>query len=163
MTHYLTADDLRRVLKAAQRIIQQRTEAFFAWRNLPSIDETKENPQLAWETVQHKLNGVYGERMALSLALLPALLHAGHRLALLQKAVESTPFDSSGWLVLSVDGFPLFHMEAHDWTEVADLVTVVPEDSPEADVHRWKNTTKVDELVMLLTWVQAGLEVPGKV
>lgn len=161
MTHWFTESDARRVLAAVQQSVKRRGADFYAWRDAPQwsngswcVKGTPLTEPQAEGVFRGKLDGAYGERFVLFMALIPGLIERGHRVALLQVQKETAAFDATGWLVLSIDGHPMFHISPDDLSGVDELVTVVAEGTPEAETHRWKNTTKVDEFVMLLEWMK---------
>lgn len=95
MNRFLSSDEIQRVVQATIQSVKRHGPGFYAWREAP----TTEDASAAAEVYQAKLNGVYGERLALSVALLPLLASQGHPVALLQVQDEPTPFDTHtvGW------------------------------------------------------------------
>ncbi len=153
MTKYLSIDDLRTLAEVVKNEITRKGAGFYGWRNAPAAELGRSEADKVWE---EKLNGAYGERFALSVAVAVAAAQKGHKVALLQiQKEERLPFNAEGWLVLSLDGFPLFHLAPWDllMTQVEGLVTLITEGSPEAETHKWKGTDKVGELSMLLDWM----------
>lgn len=164
----LTPDQLRRLAEAAKAGIARRGVDFFAWKNAPEYASGKFTHSAGWgdsaTTLEvsaqealaigkEKLDGAYGERFALSVALAIGLAGRGVPVHLLQLQKEvGTPFDATGWLVLAVDGHPLFHLSPDDLplADVADIVRLVEPDSEEAQAFAWKGTNKVGELSKLI-------------
>jgi hypothetical protein len=167
-TKLLTTDDVKTLSRIATDAIAGRGADFYGWRNAPTYEDGKFfhvagwgakpseiSPERALQINQEKLDGAYGERFALTVALLGPLVERGVQVALLQvQKEEGLPFNAQGWVVVSINGFPLFHISPTDLplakVKDAGLVTVVTEGSPEAKVHGWKGTNKVQELSMLL-------------
>lgn len=152
MTKYLSLDDLRSLAQIVKKSVAQKGADFYGWRNPPATDLARPEADKIWE---EKLNGAYGERFVLSVCTAISAARMGARIALLQiQKEEGLPFDAKGWLVMSVNGHPAFHLAPWDlpMSEVSDagLVTVVAEGSAEALEHGWKGTNKVQELGMLL-------------
>lgn len=54
--------------------------------------------------------------------------------------------------MISVGGYPLFHVAAEELDDIQDLVQLVKTGTPEAQFHAWKRTDKVDELTLVLQW-----------
>lgn len=176
MTKYLKISDLDALFSIVKSEIARKGAGFYGWVNAPEVKDdvlthtsgwgensktVEVSAQEALDIYKGKLDGAYGERFALTMALLPGLIRQGKKVALLQiQKEEGTPFNATGWLVLSIEGHPAFHLAPHDLpmgeVEKTGLVTLVTEGSEEAKVHSWKNTTKVDELSNLLDWALNG-------
>lgn len=153
-TRYLTERDVVQLVARTEESLRKRGPDYFRWRDAPGPTEEKE---AIISVFQASLDGVYSERFALFMALLPTLVRRGHKVALLHKQTETKlPWkaDSSDWLIASVNGFPIFHLSPGDLSGVAEFVTEVPTHSHEAQVHVWKETDKLTELSMLLYWAQ---------
>ena len=172
---YLTNADSSTLINIACAAAQAKGPGFYAWRESPKFDEStgKWTHETGWgasketreiggtevaEIFGDKLNGAYGERLMLTVALVVSLVARGHKVAILSKREEGTPFDPEGWLVLSIDQFPYFHLAPWDLPTAelgaAGLVShVVPGSAEEAE-HDWKKEIsgngKPDELSGLL-------------
>jgi hypothetical protein len=171
-TRYLTRADLAAFAKIALEGAEQHGPDYFAWRNAPVVKDGALTVQIGWgekaeskeisaqealDIGEAKLNGAYSERWLLSAAYIISAVTNGHKVALLQKTEEQgTPFDAAGWVVVSVNGYPMFHISPKDlpMAELAEagLVSVVQKDSDEAKTHDWKGTNKVQEYALLLQW-----------
>lgn len=170
----LNLEQLKTLAAIVKAAVVQKGADFYGWRNAPVADETGHlthssgwgesvttreiTVQEALAVDQAKLDGAYGERFVLSVAVAIAAAKNGHEVALIQKQSEpGVPFDATGWLILAIDGHPLFHVAPHDLaTEAANeagLVQLVEDSSLEAEHFGWKNTNKVDELGMVLDWM----------
>lgn len=173
-TKYLNNITVKVLMKIVKKEIARKGASFYGWVNAPTVQDNgvlthttgwgdntitrKVSAKEAFEIYEGKLNGAYGERFALTMALIPSLIAKGKKVALLQiQKEEGLPFNAEGWLVLSIAGFPLFHLAPWDlpMDEVAKagLVTLVAEGSEESNVHGWKGTDKVQELSSLLDWM----------
>jgi hypothetical protein len=175
-TKYLKISDLDALFSIVKAEISRKGAGFYGWVNAPEVKDgalthtsgwgensktVEVSAQEALDIYKSKLDGAYGERFALTMALLPGLIRQEKKVALLQiQKEEGTPFDATGWLVLSIEGHPAFHLAPWDLpmgeVEKTGLVTLVLEGSEEAKIHGWKNTTKVDELSNLLDWALNG-------
>ncbi|MFA4819257.1 MAG: hypothetical protein WC621_05460 [Patescibacteria group bacterium] len=173
---YLTIELLSILFTIVKEEITHKGTSFYSWVNAPEVKDekifhtsgwgdnaqTKEiSVQQAFEIYEGKLNGAYGERFAITMALLVGLIRQGKKVALLQlQKEEGTPFDATGWVVLSIEKHPAFHLAPWDlpMTKVneAGLLNLVLENSPEAKEHGYKGTNKVQELCMLLDWSLNG-------
>lgn len=173
MTKYLNLNDVKVLFNIVKKEIALKGADFYGWVNAPVIEngvfthttgwgentQTREiSNQEALDVYKSKLDGAYGERFALTVALIPGLIRQGKKIALLQiQKEEGTPFDATGWLVLSIEGFPLFHLAPWDLpmekVEEAGFVTLIVEGSKEAKIHSWKGTDKVQELSNILDWM----------
>lgn len=173
MTRYLKVSDLEGLITLVKLAISKKGADFYGWKNSPEVRDgalvhtsgfgsdtktEKVSIEEALDIFKSKLDGAYGERFALTMATICGLVRQGRKVALLQiQKEEGTPFNAEGWLVVSIEGFPLFHIAPWDLpmaeVEKAGLVTLVKEGSEEAQVHAWKNTTKVDEFSSILDWM----------
>lgn len=152
--------------------IASRGAEFFGWRNAPEVKDGVLTHTEGWgdgattriisqeealSIDKAKLDGAYGERFALSVALAIGLAQAGAEVHLLQKASDGSPFDAKGWLILAINQHPLFHISPDDLSVeecgAAGLVSLVAEGSPEAEQFGWKGTDKVGELSMLISLI----------
>lgn len=170
---YLTLETLSALFTIVKEEIAKKGVGFYSWVNAPQVAEDgtithssgwgesakieKISVQKSFEVYESKLNGAYGERFAITMALLAGLIRQGKKIALLQlQKEEGTPFDASGWVVLSIEKHPAFHLAPWDlpMQKVADagLLNLIVENSPEAAEHGYKGTNKVQELSMLLDW-----------
>ena len=185
MVRYLTEEDLATLVGIAKAAAEAKRPEFYAWRNAPECRadartaavqsgdcemrlfhrdsngverEIGIEQALAIDTT--KLDGAYGERFLLSVAYIIAAVKAGIQVALLQVLDEpGLPFDAAGWIVVSVNGHPMFHIALRDLpmadVDAAGLVTVIAKHTPEAIEHGWKKTNKVQEYGLLLDWLLA--------
>ncbi|MFH1744978.1 MAG: hypothetical protein ABH881_02295 [bacterium] len=171
MTKYLTVDDLRKLSEIVKGEIISKSPSFYGWVNPPELDGNKNlthtsgygdeektakiSVQDALDIYKGKLDGSYGERFVLAVCVAIAAVRNGHKAALLQiTEEEGVPFDASGWIVMSFDGHPIFHISPDDLpmakVEEAGLITVVVKGSLEAKEHGYKGTNKVSELSMFM-------------
>lgn len=174
-TKYLDLSNLSVLFTIVKAEIARKGADFYGWKNSPEVKdgalvhtigfgenvktESISNEQ-ACEIFTAKLNGAYGERFAITTALLAGLVRQGKKVAFLQiQKEEGLPFNAEGWVVISIEGFPLFHAAPWDLpmvaVEEAGLITLVTEGSEEAEIHKWKGTDKVSELSNLLDWMIA--------
>ncbi len=173
MTRYTTLQDLAALFALVEAEIARKGAGFYGWVNAPGVkngvlthttgwgDKTETREISVGEALsiyKGKLEGAYGERFAITMALLAGLIRHGKKVALLQVHEEpNAPFDAQGWVVVSIEGYPLFHLSPEDlpMAKVAELglITVVVKGSDEERVHAWKSTNKVQELSMLLDWM----------
>lgn len=176
-TKYLKISDLDALFAIVKSEITRKGAGFYGWVNAPEVKDSgvlshtsgwgsnvttvEVSVKEALSIYEGKLNGAYGERFALTMALIPGLIRQGKKVALLQiQKEEGTPFDATGWLVLSIEGHPAFHLAPWDLpmgeVEKTGLVTLVVEGSEEAKIHGWKGTNKVQELSNILDWALNG-------
>lgn len=155
---YLTTIDILALINIVSAAAQQKGPDFYGWKESPKYDVStgKWTHETGWgdnkktriisameaeEIFKAKLNGAYGERFMLLMAYVVAAVSKGVKVAFLQMKEDDTPFDPEGWLVLSIDGHPYFHLAPWDLpvaeVEAAGFVTVVREGTPEADEHKW--------------------------
>ncbi|QDT52993.1 hypothetical protein Pan44_10080 [Caulifigura coniformis] len=166
----LTLNQIRSLAAIVRKGIEAKGADFFKWIDPPKIEgqritqpTSKDGAPVARElslgeafaVFDRKLNTVYCERFVLAICTAIAAANAGKDVALLQFQKEPhAPFDATGWVVLAIDGHPVFHISPADLplNTVNDegLVTVVEEGTETAHKYAWKNTTKVDEFGMLL-------------
>ena len=170
----ITERDLATLVKIAKAACAARGPEFYAWRNAPvaSTDgrithtsgwgdsaQTREvTAAEALDICKAKLDGAYGERFMLTVAYVVSAVRSGVRVALLQLQKEpGIPFDATGWVVVSVNGYPMFHVAPEDLplgeVEKAGMINLVLEGSEDANAHGWKGTNKVEELSLLLDWL----------
>lgn len=169
MVKSLTVGQLVQLGEIATAGIARRGVDFFGWRNAPEMKngvlthsegwgKSSTTRQVSTEEAlsidKAKLDGVYGERFALSIALAIGLAKSGAEVHLIQKASDGSPFDSTGWLILAINYHPVFHISSDDLSVEecgsAGLVSMVAEGSIEAEQFGWKGTDKVGELSMLI-------------
>lgn len=168
---FLTTETIQTLFSAAINRLTANGPDFYGWKNDPTIEPdgtitqsvgwgeaaTKQTlePSVAFEIFKAKLNGAYGERFLNTLGMLQALIAKGKRVAILQKAEKGLPFDAEGWIVICVEGYPLFHVAPWDlpMAEIQSIVNVVNEGTPQWDWTEWKGTNKVSEYTMLLNWL----------
>lgn len=173
---YLDLNSLIILFTIVKEEIARKGAGFYSWVNAPEVKDGKithtsgwgdaakteeVSVQKAFEIYEGKLNGAYGERFAITMALLVGLIRQGKKIALLQlQKEEGTPFDAKGWVVLSIEKHPAFHLAPWDLpmekVNDAGLLNLVLENSPEATEHGYKGTNKVQELSMLLDWSLNG-------
>ena len=164
----LSAADLAVLADAAKTGIARRGVGFFSWRNAPEWNGKKFTQLQGWgdstETVtltpdealgvgRAKLDGAYGERFALSVAWAIQAAKQGVPVHLLQKIAEKgVPFDATGWLILAINGHPVFHISPDDLDPaMVEEITLLVEEGSEADeAFGWKGTNKVGELCGLI-------------
>lgn len=175
LVKYLTPRDVETVVEIAMGAATNRGADFYGWKNAPEFVDGKFQHSSGWGDQQktraisptealaiykEKLDGAYGERFLQTIATVAGLVSKGHRVALIQVQDEpGIPFDANGWVVVSINGYPLFHISPEDlpMTKVAEagLVTVVAKNTPAAEEHGWKQTNKIDEYGLLLRWAAA--------
>lgn len=176
MVRYLTESDLGTLVGIAKAAAAAKGADFYSWKNPPELkagrlvqsqgwgdqaNDVEVSVEQALAIDKAKLDGAYGERFLLTVAYIIAAVKRGVRVALLQKLAEpGLPFDATGWVVVSVNGYPMFHVAPWDLPmadlNTAGLVTVIGENSPEAQEHGWKQTDKVQEFGLLLDWLLAA-------
>lgn len=171
--HVLRTEDVSKLAQIATSASHARGAEFYAWRNAPEYDSTRAlfthssgwgpdattrdiSPEEALDIYKAKLDGAYGERFLLTVATIAALVQRGSKVSLLQLSNESgVPFDAHGWVVVSIDGHPMFHISPDDLpledVQRAGLISVLHHDSPEAKQHGWKGTTKLDEVAHIFS------------
>ena len=169
---YLSSQSVNEFLEIALAAAAKKGAEFYGWKNAPtyknggfshssgwgeSTKTSEVSPQRALDIYQEKLDGAYGERFLLMAAAIPGLVSNGHKVAFLQlQKEEGVPFDATGWIVISVNGYPLFHIAPTDlpMAEMNEkgLVNLIVEGSAEAKEHEWKGTNKVQEFEKLLSW-----------
>jgi hypothetical protein len=150
----LTLSQLHAFSGIVNKSVSAKGQDFYKWRDSP---EKNSNVDEIFSTFEAKLNGAYGERCVLSIAFATMAAKAGKKVALLQKQDEpGLPFNAEGWLVLGIEGHPLFHIAPWDLSMAAvkdaDLVTLCPKGSTLDQEWTWKGTDKVQELSMLSDW-----------
>lgn len=169
---HLSSSDVHTLAEIAASAAAQHGAEFYGWKNAPqyadgkfqhssgwgdSATTTEISPTQALAIYEAKLNGAYGERFLLTVATVSSLVEKGHKVALLQLQDEpGVPFDAKGWVVISVNGYPLFHVSPDDlpMEKVAEagIVSLVEKGTPTAEEHGWKGTNKVEEYAMILRW-----------
>lgn len=165
----LDVNQMRTLAEIVKQEVGSKCAEFFAWVDPPVVEGNRIvhsagaeshlareiSPKEALAIYKRKLDGVYGERLVLAICSACAAVKAGKDVALLQIQDEPhIPFDATGWLVLAIEGHPMFHISPSDLpverANEAGLVTVVGRGTEEADRYAWKGTTKADELQLLL-------------
>ena len=164
----LDGDQIRKLAEIVRQQVRNKQAEYFAWVDPPILEGstithssgvgslTRDiSVEEALSIYKGKLDGVYGERLVLAICVAVAAVNAGKDVALLQISDEPhVPFDANGWLVLAIEGHPIFHISPSDLpltlANEAGLVTVVSRGTVEAEKYGWKGTTKVDELHLLL-------------
>lgn len=172
----LDMENFSRIAEAAQKVVAEKGQDFFAWKNAPEITEdgkithsegwgdqavTREvSNKEALDIMNQKLNGAYGERFITSLGTVAALIANGYNVRFVQfRSEPGVPFNASGWTVMVVEGMPIFHISPEDLklADVEDLVEIL-DDNADPSVS-WKNTNKVGEFEALLQGAcQPGLD-----
>lgn len=169
---YLTSTDVAILTELAIEVAAMKGADYYGWRNAPTYEDgrfthttgwgadaqTRDvTPQEALEIYKQKLDGAYSERALMTIAAIAGLVEQGHRVALLQVAKEpALPFDGNGWIVVSINGYPMFHLSPSDLplreVDSRGLISVIVEGSADAEFHAWKGTNKVQEIAKILTW-----------
>jgi len=88
----------------------------------------------------------------MSLGTVASLISNGYNVRLVQfEKEEGVPFDASGWLVIAVEGMPIFHVSPDDLDSsgLEDIVEVLSKNNEECGV-KWQGTNKVGEFTALL-------------
>ncbi len=171
-TKYLSVEDLRVLAEIVKKEIERKGADFYGWKNAPVAEtdgsishtsgwgdnqkKTSISAKEALAVMEEKINGAYGERFALSIAVAIAAAKNGKKVALLQKLEEpGLPFNAEGWAILSIEGYPNFHIAPWDlpMSSVENLVTLVVPGSEEEKIHGYKGTNKVSEFAMILDWM----------
>jgi hypothetical protein len=172
-TRYLTSGDIPAFLALAKECCIEKGPDFYGWKNPPQLKDGKLVQSQGWGASAHdvevtaqealdiyqaKLDGAYGERFMLTAGYIAAAVKAGQQVALLQMREEpGLPFDAGGWIVASVNGYPMFHIAPTDlpMAKVAELglITLVTPNTVEAETHKWKGTNKVQEFGLLLDYL----------
>lgn len=174
--HKLSMENFSRIARAAQSVVAERGQNFYAWVNAPEVTEdgkithatgwgdSATNKEVsnkeALGIMNQKLNGAYGERFITSLGTVAALIANGYHVRFVQfRSEPGVPFNASGWTVMVVEGMPIFHISPEDLklADVGDLVEILDDNSDPA--VSWKNTNKVGEFEALLQGAcQPGLD-----
>lgn len=171
----LNKKSIKKLISAALKQIEKNGSNFYGWQNAPIVkgnkithtsgwgdSETKLeiSTQEAFKIYESKLNGAYGERFAMTVAMLPGLIENGYSVSLVQFAQEKgIPFNANGWLVVIVESMPIFHISPDDLSgnDVEEMVNILC-DNQHTDVC-WKKTDKVGEFNALLQGsVEPGLD-----
>ena len=172
--HYLNPADIQILAGIADEAAKARGADFYAWKNAPEHKNGEFSHTTGWgpaattqslsaeqalDLYKQKLDGAYGERFLMTIAAIAGFVEKGHKVALLQLQEEGTPFDARGWVVVSVNGYPMFHISPDDlpMEKVAEagLVRVIAKNSEAAQEHAWKGTDKLQEFGLLLKWATA--------
>lgn len=169
--NFLTLANISILFSAAIKRLTANGPDFYGWKNDPILkedgsvvqfqgwgDDAKEVPvgvAGSFEIFKAKLNGAYGERFLNTLGFIFALVAKGKKVAILQKAEKGLPFNADGWVIICIEGYPMFHVAPWDlpMAEISELVSVVNEGTPEYDWTEWKHTDKVSEYTMMLNWL----------
>jgi hypothetical protein len=152
---YLTEVDLPVLKQIVSDSLNSKPKDYFNWVNDPTIEQSKEE---IISTYKRKLNSVYSERFLLTMNYIFSAVQKGHKVAFIQKTTEvGIPFDASGWIIVSINTYPFFHISPEDLS-LATLnglgwINVIKDDSPEAEEHAWKHTNKFDEYQMMMDWL----------
>lgn len=160
---FLTLANISVLFVAAIKRLEANGPAFYGWKNDPAyaedgsiiIDGASATPTAANDRMKEKLNGAYGERFLTTLGFIHALIAKGKKVAILQKAEKGLPFNADGWVILCIEGYPMFHVAPWDLPmgEISELVSLVSEGTEEYSWTEWKGTDKVSEYTMLLNWL----------
>ena len=124
--NFLNSANLPILFNAAIERLTANGAEFYGWKDAPVCDEngifsvtsgqegektTKIiDGQQALAIYESKLNGAYGERFLNTLGMIAALVAKGKRVAILQKTEVGLPFDASGWVIICIEGYPLYHV-----------------------------------------------------
>jgi hypothetical protein len=166
----LDLDQMRKLAALVRQEVENKGAFFFSWVNPPVIEGERithssgsgAELQTCYISLEEamgiykaKLDGVYAERLVLAICTAIAAVKAGKDVAILQIQDEPhAPFDARGWLVLAIEGHPIFHCSPSDLPVnqaiEAGLVTEVGKGSAEAERYAWKSRTKVDDLHFLI-------------
>jgi len=188
----LTTTDLSKLVEITSKAAETRGAEFFAWKNSPEVDVLGEN----WENWTHKtgwgdsaeskkinggeaakifkakLDGAYAERLIMALGYAIGAVQAGVEVCFLQILEEETPrFDPEGWLVLSINRHPFFHISPEDLPtgvlEDQGWVNVISKDSDIGKDYEWKpeigEEGKPKEFGLLLSWLLSPPSSPGSI
>lgn len=157
---YLTEDDAKKLFNT---FFNTFTQEKVAWVNPPKMVDGKLVHTSGWgnsaqtreisskealDIDKRKLDGAYTERCQLFLSLLVPIVKNGYNVALIQyQAHDGAPFNSDGWLVIVVEGMPIYHISPDDLDTslIEDLVTLIPKGEENNDLICWKMTNKVGE------------------
>lgn len=157
---FLSVDDAKKVFMTFLALFTQEK---VAWVDAPKLmngklvhtsgwgdsAHTREiSPEEALAIDKKKLDGAYTERFQLFLSLLVPIVKNGYNVALIQhQAHDGAPFNSDGWLVIVVEGMPIYHIspEDLDTSLIKELVTLIPQGEVNNDLICWKKTDKVGE------------------
>jgi hypothetical protein len=158
---YLTPEDLPALLIVVKNHLNSKPEGYYAWRDSPQVDRevyTRSEVEEIADTFTKKLDAVYSERFLLSMNYAVAAIQRGHKVAFLQKTAEIDPvFDATGWIILSINSYPLFHISPQDLSlsilNELGWVNVIREGSAEAEEHAWKGTDKSQEYLLMMRWL----------
>jgi hypothetical protein len=168
---FLKSADLSLLFSAAVKRLTENGPDFYGWKNDPTLQEdgsvtqsqgwgadAKDIPvgvEGGFGIFKAKLDGAYAERFLNMLGMISALVSAGKRVAILQKAEKGLPFNADGWVIVCIEGYPMFHVAPHDLPmgEIETLVSLVQEGAEEYQWTEWKGTDKVSEYTMLLEWL----------
>lgn len=161
---FLSVDNAKKVFI---EFLASFTQEKVAWVNAPEVvdgklvhtsgwgnsAQTREiSPKEALDIDKRKLDGAYTERCQLFLSLLVPIVKNGYNVALIQhQAHDGAPFNSDGWLVIVVEGMPIYHISPDDLdtSHLEDLVTLIPKGEENNDLICWKMTNKVGEAAAL--------------
>ena len=116
------------------------------WGNSAQTREISSEEALAID--KRKVDGAYTERCQLLLSILIPIVENGYSVALIQhQAHDGAPFDSKGWLVIVLEGLPIYHISPDDLdvSLIEELVTLIPKGEENNDLICWKKTDKVGE------------------
>jgi hypothetical protein len=167
---FLTVADMATLFKAAIVRLNANGADFYGWKNSPEFDGQKFSqvqgwgdsaqpveitPDAALSIYKSKLDGAYGERFLNTLGMISALVSNNKQVAILQKNENGLPFDAADWIILCIEGYPMFHVSPDDlaMADIASIVNLVQEGTEEYTWTEWKGTDKVSEYTMLLNWL----------
>lgn len=167
---FLTSANISILFAAAIKRLVENGADFYGWKNSPefkgqkffqlqgwgdSAKEVEVTSDGALAIYKNKLDGAYGERFLNTLGMIFALVSKEKQVAILQKNEEGLPFDAAGWIIICIEGYPMFHVSPDDlsMSDIAGIVNLVQEGTPEYAWTEWKGTDKVSEYTMLLNWL----------
>ena len=157
---FLSVDDAKKVFKT---FLASFTQEKVAWVNAPEFIDGKLFHTSGWgQSAQtheisteealaidkRKVDGAYTERCQLFLTLIVPIVKNGYNVALIQhQNHDGAPFDSKVWMVIVVEGMPIYHIspEDLDTSLIEELVTLIPKGEENNDLICWKKTDKVGE------------------
>ena len=157
---FLSVDDAEKVFRT---FFNSFTQEKVAWVDPPKMVDGKIMHTSGWGDSAHtreispeealaidkkKLDGAYTERFQLFLSLLVPIVKNGYNVALIQhQAHDGAPFNSDGWLVIVVEGMPIYHISPEDLDAslIKEFVTLIPQGEANNNLICWKKTDKVGE------------------
>jgi len=155
----LTKETFELVTQAALKRVAELGAGYFGWKNSPEFEDgswksgsDEISAEDAAGVFKQKIDSGYSERFVMSLGTVASLISNGYNVRLVQfEKEEGVPFDASGWLVIAVEGMPIFHVSPDDLDSsgLEDIVEVLSKNNEECGV-KWQGTNKVGEFTALL-------------